>query len=87
MRKESNGHPELRLTALLPRLKSRVSILSEFMKYLVSFMADGIVGNCFLTLDTVDAYTTEGFFYIVEQIKKDGHYENVVLLNIIQLKR
>lgn len=32
MRKESNGHPGLCLTALLPRLKSRVSVLSEFMK-------------------------------------------------------
>lgn len=57
------------------------------MKYFVSFMADGIVGSYLLTLDTVDAYTTEGIFYIVEQIKKDGHYENVVLLNIIQLRR
>lgn len=31
MRKESNGHPGLCLTALIPRLKSRVSVLSEFM--------------------------------------------------------
>ena len=57
------------------------------MKYFVSFMADDIVGSYLLTLDTVDAYTTEGIFYIVEQIKKDGHYENVILLNIIQLRR
>ena len=31
MRKESNGHPGLCLTAHLPRLKSLVSVLSEFM--------------------------------------------------------
>lgn len=57
------------------------------MEYFVSFISGDIVGNCFLTLKNVDAYTTEGISYIVEQIKKDGHYKDVVLLNIIQLKR
>lgn len=56
------------------------------MKYLVYFNADGQPRMAFVTLQSVDAFTEKGVYFIEEQIKKEQHCEKVILLNMISLR-
>lgn len=56
------------------------------MKYLVYFNADGQPGRAFVTLENGDAFTEKGVCFIEEQIKKEQHCKNVILLNMISLR-